>query len=225
MSHELRTPLNAILGFSDFLRSEAFGPLGSLRYKDYAQDIHRSAEGLLTLVNETLDLSKIESGAVELEEAPVSVATAVKSAETMVQEAAAAGRVRIAKDLCERCQVLRIDERILRQVLLILLSNAVRFTPRGGVVSLATLREADGGLSLRVTDAGPGITADDIAKLTGDFGATDAALAHIREGTGFSLSVAKALVELEDGRFGLSSDGASGMSVTATFPPERVLTP
>ena len=225
MSHELRTPLNAILGFSDFLRSEAFGPLGSLRYKDYAQDIHRSAEGLLTLVNETLDLSKIESGAVELEEAPVSVAAAVKSAETMVQEAAAAGRVRIAKDLCERCQVLRIDERILRQVLLILLSNAVRFTPRGGVVSLVTLREADGGLSLRVTDAGPGITADDIAKLTGDFGAADAALAHIREGTGFSLSVAKALVELEDGRFGLSSDGATGMSVTATFPPERVLVP
>ncbi|MCH8999416.1 MAG: HAMP domain-containing histidine kinase [Proteobacteria bacterium] len=225
MSHELRTPLNAILGFSDILRSEAFGPLGSLKYKDYAQDIHRSAEGLLTLVNETLDLSKIESGAIELEEAPVSVAAAVKSAETMVQEAAVAGRVRIDKDLCERCQVLRIDERVLRQVLLILLSNAVRFTPRGGVVTLTTRREADGGLSLRVTDAGPGITADDIAQLTGDFGAADAALAHIREGTGFSLSVAKALVELEDGRFALSSDGATGMSVTATFPPERVLTP
>jgi signal transduction histidine kinase len=223
MSHELRTPLNAILGFSDFLRSEAFGPLGSTRYKEYAQDIHSSAEGLLKLVNETLDLSKIESGAIELEEAPLAISEVVEAAETMVQEAATAGQVRIGNELSEGVGLLRADARILRQLLLILLSNAIRFTPRGGAVSLRTSTTDNGGLSLRVTDAGPAIAADDIAILEGDFGAADSKLAHIREGTGFSLAVARSLAELQDGQLSLSSEGATGMTVTITFPPERVL--
>ncbi len=223
MSHELRTPLNAILGFSDFLRSEAFGPLGSTRYKDYAQDIHSSAEGLLKLVNETLDLSKIESGAIELDEAPLAISEVVEAAETMVQEAAIAGQVRIGNELSEGVGLLRADARILRQLLLILLSNAIRFTPRGGAVSLRTSTTEDGGLSLRVTDAGPAIAADDIATLEGDFGAADSTLAQIREGTGFSLAVARSLAELQDGQLSLSSEGATGMTVTITFPPERVL--
>ena len=223
MSHELRTPLNAILGFSDFLRSEAFGPLGSPRYKDYAQDIHSSAEGLLKLVNETLDLSKIESGAIELQEAPLAIAEVVQAAETMVQEAATASQVRIGTELSAGSGLLRGDARILRQLLLILLSNAIRFTPRGGAISLRTSVAPGGGLNLSVTDAGPAIGADDIAKLEGDFGAADASLAQIREGTGFSLSVARSLAELQDGLLSLSSDGATGMTVTITFPPERVL--
>jgi signal transduction histidine kinase len=223
MSHELRTPLNAILGFSDFLRSEAFGPLGSTRYKDYAQDIHSSAEGLLKLVNETLDLSKIESGAVELQEAPLAIAEVVQAAETMVQEAATAGQVRIANELSEGAGLLRADARILRQLLLTLLSNAIRFTPRGGTVSLRISATAEGGLSLSVTDAGPAVAPDDIAKLAGDFGAADATLAQIREGTGFSLAVVRSLAELQDGRLSLSSAGATGLTVTITFPPERVL--
>ena len=223
MSHELRTPLNAILGFSDFLKSEAFGPLGSPRYKDYAQDIHASAEGLLKLVNETLDLSKIESGAVELHEAPLAISEVVLAAETMVQEAATAAQVRVAKELSEDVGRLRADARILRQMLLILLSNAIRFTPRGGAVSLRTTTTGDGGLSLSVTDAGPAIAPEDIAKLEGDFGAADTTLAQIREGTGFSLAVARSLAELQDGQLDLSSEGATGMTVTITFPPERVL--
>ena len=223
MSHELRTPLNAILGFSDFLRSEAFGALGSPRYRDYAQDIHSSAEGLLKLVNETLDLPKIESGAVELQEAPLAISEVGQAAETMVQEAATAGQVRIGKELSEGGGLLRADARILRQLLLTLLSNAIRFTPRGGAVSLRTSATAEGGLSLCVTDAGPAIAPDDIAKLEGDFGAADATLAQILEGTGFSLAVARSLAELQDGRLSLSSAGATGMTVTITFPPERVL--
>jgi two-component system cell cycle sensor histidine kinase PleC len=223
MSHELRTPLNAILGFSDFLRSEAFGPLGSPRYRDYAQDIHSSAEGLLKLVNETLDLSKIESGAIELQEAPLEIAEVVQAAETMVQEAATASQVRIVNDLSGGAGRLRADARILRQLLLTLLSNAIRFTPRGGAVSLRTSATPEGGLSLSVTDAGPAISEDDIAKLEGDFGAADASLAQIREGTGFSLSVARSLAELQGGRLSLSSEGATGMTVTIAFPPERVL--
>jgi signal transduction histidine kinase len=223
MSHELRTPLNAILGFSDFLKSEAFGPLGSPRYKDYAQDIHASAEGLLKLVNETLDLSKIESGAVELHEAPLAISEVVQAAETMVQEAATAAQVRIVKELSEDVGRLRADARILRQMLLILLSNAIRFTPRGGAVSLRTATTGDGGLNLSVTDAGPAIAPEDIAKLEGDFGAADTTLAQIREGTGFSLAVARSLAELQDGQLGLSSEGATGMTVTITFPAERVL--
>lgn len=223
MSHELRTPLNAILGFSDFLKSEAFGPLGSPRYKDYAQDIHSSAEGLLKLVNETLDLSKIESGAIELRDGPLAISEAVQATETMVQEAATAGQVRISTELSDGVGTLRADARILRQLLLILLSNAIRFTPRGGAVTLRTSATAEGGLSLRVTDAGPAIAADDIAKLEGDFGAADTTLAQIREGTGFSLAVARSLAELQDGQLSLSSEGATGMTVTITFPPERVL--
>jgi two-component system cell cycle sensor histidine kinase PleC len=223
MSHELRTPLNAILGFSDFLRSEAFGPLGSPRYRDYAQDIHSSAEGLLKLVNETLDLSKIESGAIDLQEAPLEIAEVVQAAETMVQEAATASQVRIVNDLSGGAGRLRADARILRQLLLTLLSNAIRFTPRGGAVSLRTSATPAGGLSLSVTDAGPAISEDDIAKLEGDFGAADASLAQIREGTGFSLSVARSLAGLQDGLLSLSSEGATGMTVTIAFPPERVL--
>ena len=223
MSHELRTPLNAILGFSDFLRSEAFGPLGSPRYKDYAQDIHSSAEGLLKLVNETLDLSKIESGGIELQDAPLVISEVVEATETMVQEAATASQVRIGKELSEGCGLLRADARILRQLLLILLSNAIRFTPRGGAISLRTSVAPGGGLNLSVTDAGPAISADDIAKLEGDFGAADASLAQIREGTGFSLAVARSLATLQDGQLRLSSKGATGMTVTITFPPERVL--
>jgi signal transduction histidine kinase len=199
------------------------GPLGSSRYKDYAQDIHSSAEGLLKLVNETLDLSKIESGAVELQEAPLAISEVVQAAETMVQETATAGQVRIANELSEDADLLRADARILRQLLLTLLSNAIRFTPRGGAVSLRTSATAEGGLTLSVTDAGPAISPDDIAKLEGDFGTADATLAQIREGTGFSLAVARSLAELQDGRLSLSSDGATGMTVTITFPPERVL--
>jgi signal transduction histidine kinase len=106
---------------------------------------------------------------------------------------------------------------------LILLSNAIRFTPRGGAVSLRTSAAPGGGLDLRVTDAGPAIAPDDIARLEGDFGAADSSLAQIREGTGFSLSVARSLAELQDGKLSLSSEGAAGMSVIITFPPERVL--
>ena len=223
MSHELRTPLNAILGFSDFLKSEAFGPLGSPRYKDYAQDIHSSAEGLLKLVNETLDLSKIESGAVDIQEAPLAISEVVQAAETMVQEAATAGQVRIGKELLWNGGRMRADARILRQLLLILLSNAIRFTPRGGAVSLRTSAVPGGGFTLSVTDAGPAIAPEDIARLEGDFGASDATLAQIREGTGFSLAVARSLAELQDGRLSLASEGATGMTAIITFPPERVL--
>jgi signal transduction histidine kinase len=175
------------------------------------------------LVNETLDLSKIESGAIELEEAPLAISEVVEAAETMVQEAATAGQVRIGNELSQGVGLLRADARILRQLLLILLSNAIRFTPRGGAVSLRTSTTEDGGLSLRVTDAGPAIAADDIATLEGDFGAADSTLAQIREGTGFSLAVARSLAELQDGQLSLSSEGATGMTVTITFPPERVL--
>ena len=147
----------------------------------------------------------------------------VRAAETMVQEAATAGRVRIANELSEGGSLLRADARILRQLLLILLSNAIRFTPRGGTVWLRTSATVEGGLSLRVIDAGPAIGPDDIARLEGDFGAADAALARIREGTGFSLSVARSLAELQDGRLSLTSEGATGMTATVTFPPERVL--
>ncbi len=107
--------------------------------------------------------------------------------------------------------------------MLILLSNAIRFTPRGGAISLRTSVAPGGGLNLSVTDAGPAISADDIAKLEGDFGAADASLAQIREGTGFSLSVARSLAALQDGQLRLFSNGATGMTVTITFPPERVL--
>ena len=141
----------------------------------------------------------------------------------MVQEAATAGQVRIANELSEGGGLLRADARILRQLLLTLLSNAIRFTPRGGAVLLRTSATAEGGLSLSVTDAGPAIAPDDIAELEGDFGAADATLAQIREGTGFSLAVARSLAELQDGRLSLSSAGTTGMTVTITFPPERVL--
>lgn len=223
MNHELRTPLNAILGFSEMIRSEAFGPLGSEKYKDYIADIHQSAGNLLNLVNDVMSLSKIESGAVELHEKPVDVAAVITDITRSVQEGATAGGVRIARDLTSDCGILSVDERLFRQVLLILLSNAVKYTPRGGEVMLTTSCREGGGFALSVIDTGPAIDTEDIAKLTADFGLSDSTLASSREGVGFSLSLAKSLVELQGGKLELSSGAEAGVTVVAAFPAERVM--
>ena len=223
MSHELRTPLNAILGFSEMLKNEVFGPLGSRKYGDYAADIHRSAGELLTLVNDTLELSSIDLGGMELKEDRIDLAAAVKTARTMVQEAANAGGVRIAVDLSHACPMLCADERLIKRVLLVLLSGAIKFTPRDGEVTLETRLEDGGGFLLRVTDGGEGFAPAELPRAMADFSGADATHAVGSDAAGFGYALAKALVELQGGSFDLQSALGVGTTAAVRFPPGYVV--
>jgi signal transduction histidine kinase len=223
MSHELRTPLNAIIGFSEIIRDEAFGPVGSTKYSDYANDINDSGQHLLGLINDILDLAKIESGADELYEEQIDIEEFVRSVMTLVGRRAEEGEIRLTWDLPEDLPALRADNRKLKQILVNLLSNAIKFTPAGGQVTLKALVDKDGSYEFRVSDTGIGIAADDIPKALSKFGQVDAALNRQYEGTGLGLPLTKALVEIHGGNLDLESEVGVGTTATARFPAERVV--
>lgn len=223
MSHELRTPLNAIIGFSEIIRDEAFGPVGSGKYSDYANDINDSGQHLLGLINDILDLAKIESGADELYEEPIDIEEFVHSVMTLVGRRAEEGEIRLTWDLPEHLPALRADNRKLKQILVNLLSNAIKFTPAGGQVTLKAMVNKDGSYEFRVSDTGIGISADDIPKALSKFGQVDGALNRQYEGTGLGLPLTKALVEIHGGNLDLESEVGVGTTATACFPAERVV--
>ena len=221
MSHELRTPMNAILGFSEVMASESFGPLGSERYKEYANDIHASGALLLDLINDVLDLSKIEAGALELAADVVDLNATLRSALRLVNERAERKLVRIDTRLDPSEPTLRGDERALKQIALNLLSNSVKFTAEGGVVTLVTESQSDGGILLIVADTGIGIALTDIPKVLEPFGQIESARTRGHEGTGLGLSIAKRLTEMLDATFELESEPGVGTTIRLRFPPER----
>jgi signal transduction histidine kinase len=225
MSHELRTPLNAIIGFSEIIRDQAFGPVGSTKYSDYANDINDSGQHLLGLINDILDLAKIESGADELYEEQIDIEEFVHSVMTLVGRRAEEGEIRLTWDLPEHPPALRADNRKLKQILVNLLSNAIKFTPAGGRVTLKATVNKDGSYEFRVSDTGIGISADDIPKALSKFGQVDGALNRQYEGTGLGLPLTKALVEIHGGNLDLESEVGVGTSATACFPAERVVAP
>jgi len=222
MSHELRTPLNAVIGFAELIGLQVNGPVGHDRYLEYARDIRVSGEHLLTLINDILDLSRIEAGAVELNEDDIACADLIDSCARLI--AGQAARAGLVLDVTPAAGVpsIRGDRRRLRQVLINLLSNAVKFTPRGGRVRLWAERLADGGIALCVSDTGIGMSADGIVQALTPFKQLDNSLARRYEGAGLGLPLAKNLIELHGGTLELTSEVGRGTTAGCRLPPARV---
>jgi len=217
MSHELRTPLNAIIGFSDLMVNGVFGPIGSPKYLEYAEDVHRSGHLLLDLINEILDLSKIEAGRYELYPEDVSVVSLIEDCVSVLSVIAQQREVELtftADDLL----LVRVDERALKQAMLNLLSNAVKFTPAGGRVRLEATAGSDGMIAIVVSDTGIGIAADDLGRVFEPFRRGEAPASRAHGGTGLGLTITKRLVELSQGRLALESQVGLGTTVTVWLP-------
>ncbi len=224
MSHELRTPLNAIIGFSELICSESFGPLGNPKYRDYAQDISDSGKHLLDLINDILDISKVESGRMELLEENVDVADTVRSCQRMMAERARNGKLKLAAEIDDAANsLLRADPRMLKQILFNMLSNAIKFTPPGGTVIIRAWHNPQSGYVIQVEDSGIGMDLDDIPKALSRFGQIDSALGRNCLGTGLGLPLTKSLAELHGGSLDLQSEAGVGTTVTVRFPARRLV--
>ncbi|HJS32966.1 MAG TPA: ATP-binding protein [Alphaproteobacteria bacterium] len=224
MSHELRTPLNAVIGFSELLSGGYGGKLTKVQ-DDYLQNIHGSARHLLNLINDILDISKVEAGQQNLYEEFVDVRQIIDACLNLVGPRAQEGKIELRTSLDERHNVVFADERRLKQILLNLLSNAVKFTPPGGVVEVSTELDREGGFVMSVVDTGAGIAADKIALAMAPFGQVESGLNRRFEGTGLGLPLAKALTEAHGGVLALNSSVGVGTTVTVRLPPERVRDP
>ncbi|WP_062011544.1 HAMP domain-containing sensor histidine kinase [Aureimonas sp. AU4] len=223
MSHELRTPLNAILGFSEVIMKEILGPLGNPTYKEYVGDIHTSGQHLLDLINEILDLSRIEAGRYTLNEEPVELVSVAEASIAFVQLKADAKNISLVGEFEQGLPQLWGDPRSLRQVTLNLLSNAVKFTPPNGRILLRVGWTAGGGQYVSVRDTGPGIPSHEIPIVLSSFGQGAAAIKSAEQGTGLGLPIVRALVELHNGTFELHSAVGKGTEAIAIFPHSRVL--
>jgi signal transduction histidine kinase len=216
MSHELRTPLNAVIGFSEVLLQRMFGELNE-KQDEYLKDIYASGQHLLSLINDILDLSKIEAGRMELAPAPFHLPSALENAVTLVRERAARHGIALHLDLDPRLGELVGDERKVKQVLLNLLSNAVKFTPEGGRISLKASR-IDGAVEIAVTDTGIGIAPEDQAAIFEEFRQVGSDETRKQEGTGLGPTLAKKFVELHGGRIWVTSEVGAGSTFTFSIP-------
>jgi signal transduction histidine kinase len=222
MSHELRTPLNAIIGFAEMLAQEMFGPLGSQRYRDYAGTIQSSGRHLLGLINDILDFSKLDAGALELDEQTVDLSAVARESARMLDTQVNEARVRLHEQLDPALPQLLADARRVRQIVLNLLANAVKFTPPEGEVRVTTYR-TEAGIALAVSDTGIGIAPNDIPKALERFGQVDNRLARKYDGAGLGLPLSKRLAELHGGTLELESELGRGTTVTVTFPQHRLM--
>ena len=223
MSHELRTPLNAILGFSEVMKAELFGPHASPAYRDYANDIHSSGQHLLMLINEILDLSRVEAGRYELKEEAVSLPGIVEECRHLLALRAKNKSIEIIEKIDAKLPRIWADERALRQITLNILSNAIKFTPQGGKVTLEVGHGETKGQYLSIRDTGPGIPESEIPVVLSSFGRGSMAQKNAEEGTGLGLPIVRGLVELHGGEFTLKSKVREGTQVIISFPSERVM--
>jgi len=223
MSHELRTPLNAILGFSEVMKSEIFGGHAVPVYKEYSADIHNSGVHLLNLINEILDLSRIEAGRYELNEEAVSLVHVVADCHHLLKLRASSRRITIHEVFEQGMPRIWGDERATRQIVLNLLSNSIKFTPQGGEIWLKVGWTASGGQYLSVKDTGSGIAEDEIPIVLASFGQGSNSIKSAEQGAGLGLPIAKSLIDMHGGTFTLKSKLRIGTEVIVTFPPERVM--
>jgi two-component system cell cycle sensor histidine kinase PleC len=223
MSHELRTPLNAILGFSEVMKTEVFGAHSVPAYKEYSADIHNSGVHLLGLINEILDLSRIEAGRYELNEESVSLVGIVEDCHHLLKLRASNRGIIIHEMFEEELPRIWADERAVRQICLNLLSNSIKFTPQGGEIWLKVGWTASGGQYMTVKDTGPGIPEEEIPIVLASFGQGSNSIKSAEQGAGLGLPIAKSLVDLHGGTFALKSKLRIGTEVVVTFPPERVV--
>ncbi len=224
VSHEIRTPLNAIIGFSEVMMEERFGPIANERYRDYLRDIHLSGSHVLSLINDLLDLSKIEAGKLDLTFTSVDLNTIVQQCTALIQPQATRERVVIRSSLHPRLPHVVADDRSVRQIVLNLLSNSVKFTPPSGQVIISTTLSAQGEAVIRVRDTGAGMNEQEIRAALEPFRqVASAPQSSTVAGTGLGLPLTKALVEANRASFALSSQPGHGTLVEVTFPPTRVL--
>jgi len=223
MSHELRTPLNAILGFSEVMKAEVFGAHTVPAYKEYASDIHNSGVHLLGLINEILDLSRIEAGRYELNEESVSLVAIIEDCHHLLKLRASNRGIQIHEIFESELPRLWADERAIRQICLNLFSNAIKFTPQGGEIWFKAGWTASGGQYISVKDTGPGIPEEEIPIVLASFGQGSNSIKSAEQGAGLGLPIAKSLVDLHGGTFTLKSRLRIGTEVIVTFPPERVV--
>ena len=225
MSHELRTPLNAILGFSEVMQSELLGPMQNENYKGYAGNIHDSGRHLLQLINDILDLSRIEADRYELREEPVRLTDVVEDCVRLLHLRAQSKGLHVSLDFEKGLRQLWADERAIRQICLNLITNALKFTPRGGSITLTVSSTRDSGQTLVVKDTGPGIPKDEIPKVMQAFGQGSLAHQTAEGGTGLGLPIVQNLVTLHGGTFELRSELRKGTEAIVILPPSRVLRP
>ena len=223
MSHELRTPLNAILGFSEVMKTEVFGEHAVPAFKEYSADIHNSGVHLLGLINEILDLSRIEAGRYELNEESVSLVAIVEDCHHLLKLRASNRGITIHEIFEPEMPRLWADERAIRQICLNLLSNAIKFTPQSGEIWLKVGWTASGGQYVSVKDTGAGIPEEEIPVALASFGQGSNSIKSAEQGAGLGLPIAKSLVDLHGGTFTLKSKLRIGTEVVVTFPPERVV--
>ncbi len=221
MSHELRTPLNAIIGFSELILDRSFGPVGIEKYEEYCQDIHASASHLLRLIEDILDVSKVESGRVELREGLFDIGSLINSTLRMIRDHAAGKELLLATELEEHLPQICADERRIRQILINLLSNAVKFTEAGGKVTVSVREREDGGVTITVSDTGIGIPEQDIPRAMQPFVQLHNGLSRQFEGSGIGLALSAKMAEVHGGRLELTSQVGFGTQVSLVLPPER----
>jgi signal transduction histidine kinase len=222
MSHELRTPLNAIIGFSEIMRSEVYGPLGEPRYAEYINSIADSGTHLLSLINDILDLSKIEVGEITLVESDVDLGNLIESCLSLVRDKALSKSISMESVVADGLPPVCADARLLKQVLLNLLQNAIKFTPADGQVRAGAALTADAGVQITVADTGIGIKEEDIPRALERFGQVDSDLSRQYNGAGLGLPLAKSFTELHGGTLSISSKVNHGTIVTVLLPADRV---
>ena len=223
MSHELRTPLNAIIGFASMMRQGVFGPIGNPKYLEYVEDIQRSGEHLLQLINDILDLSKVEAGKMPLIESDVFLPDLAEEQLRVVRPKAESKRLRVTIEVDPPFPLIRADVRQVRQMLLNLLSNAVKFTGAGGSITVRCALNDAGAATISVRDTGIGISPSDLTKVGTPFFQVDGSFQRRTEGTGLGLALTREMAKMHGGTLSIESELGVGTTVTITFPPDRIV--
>ncbi|HAA91790.1 MAG TPA: hypothetical protein DCE33_05055 [Rhodospirillaceae bacterium] len=222
MSHELRTPLNAIIGFSQILEQELFGPLGNARYVNYARDVHNSGKHLLALISDLLDISKVELGEAELEESEIDLAECIASCIVMVEHRAMNSGIEVTNEIDPSVGSLKADERRLKQIILNIAGNAIKFSPPKATVAIKTEALESGACKISISDEGPGIDAEEISRITEPFFQTETGLTRQTDGIGLGLYIVSTLCDLHGADLVFDSVPDKGTTVSVIFPPERL---
>jgi len=222
ISHELRTPLNAIIGFSDILNLEMFGPITEPRYQEYALFINSSGQHLKNIVQDILDISKVESGAIQLDIRPVEIGAPLLSALEVVEPMRKEGQLQINADIPEGIPRVHVDETRMRQILINLLSNAIKFTPANGQIDITVSMDINDGIFISVSDTGIGIAESDLEKIFEPFVQAGDASSRSSEGVGLGLALCRTMIEMHDGELSIESSSGKGTTVTVKLPASRI---